>query len=290
MIVRLIVWTFGIFSALAQDTGSSEQWAVYLATHRIPEIADRMSSPDWPRLSSRNPEDRKLALALLQKLREEHAGRLQDVSDEGIRRSREVSAKFRSAGGYLNAVLGDAVFRIAVADLATLAVREPLRAKEVESYLKTLGSPWTPEEVDRLLREFIGAGAASEIMKGKDDEFMLRLSRRFGGREPWGAEARSSALIAEELPADLVYRMMETDYVATCALPGMVTYLSRGGRLDELTDRDRSRFDKVMGAESVGFSFMKLGMAGLTGGDVMSLAKDFGESGQHSRFLKASLD
>jgi hypothetical protein len=97
-------------------------------------------------------------------------------------------------------------------------------------------------------------------------------------------------LIEKRLPLDLVYRIFETDIVATYSLPGTISYLKHGGDLSRITPQDGSELERVMGPDAYQFKFPLTGLRTLLPGYVLSIAQGFGDPARVSDLLAKAVN
>jgi hypothetical protein len=280
-----------------------EYWGLYIKSHSTQQIAAEMKTGTipWPRLTGLATDtrvleqERQLALAFVSICDAEYSLPNLLSLPERLRNYSQMISAIRRSGGYLNAVLLDVVFRMALTDLAITAINNPERAGDQTKLFGLLQpGPWKAAEIGRLLAaQLHKPGLTAEFAQWPETELLERIMKTIEADSrvlpPSSSNAKSSALIGRVSMRDLVFRIAETEMVYAYSLPGLIAYVARGGKLDALTAQDVSALDAVMGSERLNFKFPLMRIRLLRGIDVVEMSRMFETRPNRPPFLEIAL-
>ena len=291
--MRQVVMFAAILYQAADKTASAQVVLKesILDARSIAEVGNSLRpGQSWPKLERHVVNDRKFAISLIAKCRSEHEGAFVNPSQETINGYVRLMSVIKESGGYLNGVMKDTVYRIAINDIAGLMVQHPDKSVEAEKLLELLApGPWDSGDIGKILGETGGPGLEREFASWPPNAVFGRLLKKFN-KGPFGSERRSSVIIDTDLPLDLTLRIMETDLIARYSLPGLAAYLGRGGDIRRLSNSDVSELSRVMGRDVYRYTYPLLNLDALLGVHVVNVIKLFGDTAQASRFLTDALN
>ena len=272
------------------DAAPQADFEEYLKSHSLTETAARLDlSASWPKLDHASAVDRRIGLAFLAKCRQENAALSQ------VRRRQETVVYSRlinllaKAGGYLNGVLQDAVYRIALSDIASTIVQHPEQAPEMEKELASLQPPWHTAGIGSIIADHFGDPAReAEFSKWPEYKLLARVNALFGKNSLF-IEPSTSELIENASPHNLIHKLSATQCMSAYVLPGVLSYLKHGGDLRNLDGRDVTPFLALMGKDRLLFQFPMYSINELSLGHLIALRDDFGDPNKQSKFLKSAL-
>ena len=285
--------------ALAAIIGASEMaWAAtrsemreYIQSHSVLEFHDGGLPIDWPKLDHKAEADKKIAITFVAKCGLEHT-RLRHLGQgPETKVYLAMILQMRRAGGYLNAVLEDTLYRVALTDLASELVQHPERATEITARLETLRpGPWGTIGVGHLIGEhFSNPALEGEFSKWPEAEILGRVSKLFGTNTLFFSPATSS-LIESSTPHDLIHRTAETQWMLSYAIPAVLGYLKHGGELRDLDGRDATNFLVLMGRDIMRYQFPMYGVRFLDASAIITLRDSFGNADAEPKFLKSTMN
>ena len=283
-------------------SNASDRWQT-LEAESLDEIAESLKSGRllWPTLGGdvrhtrQIQEERRLANSFISKCNLAYDSLRSRTDRESLELYGSLISGLSKAGGYLNAVLVDSVYRMALTDLAESAVFNPARAQQISLLLESLKpGPWKAVKLAELLAAKTGnRHLVEDFQSWPDTEVLNRLSKLPGlsSNDSVPSETlekrTSSDLIESNSIWGLIYRIAETEMFYEYTLPGVLRFLALGGRLSDLNDADVTEFERVMGRERAKFRFPIFGIRMLRSGDVLMIKRDFGNS--RPAFLEVAL-
>lgn len=195
--------------------------------------------------------------------------------------------KVSGATGYGNVVLGDCLRRLSLSSLLTFLVRHPSEYAAVADLLgRSAALQVDSRAIQSMLVEELGVTPKGDVWRLADDKAELDSVFRACGtttneafqRSPW-APMRVSDLMRNRDVAALLTRLVDADLVARVGLPGLFRFLSRGGRITDLSREDTRPFSAALGLDRFELQFKSLGINAVTAGRVLALVEAFRSEG-----------
>jgi hypothetical protein len=265
-----------VFTAFLLVALCSTVWAeeVDLAQLTLAEIA---GSPNaWPELQYNEegaPDEFKqaeeVALSVLDKLQRYEVST--NLSSEQLASSAEFYAKlaavFGNSKGYYNLVLADACRRLALSRIGYGLVNS---SSEVESFGKSYAKlhPSLIVELEATVIDALNATSEASFsnanlttVEGMNyiwEELGTSLSKIRYEVAQQPNVANSEQLILNPSGAFLLNNISETDLMLSVHIPGMITFLERGGQLNQIDLSNITEFKETMGDTRTSFSFPAL--------------------------------
>lgn len=179
----------------------------------------------------------------------------------------ELAKVFSNSKGYYNLVLADACRRLALSRIGYGLVNS---SDEVELLRETYGKLQPSLILEReaaileALNTTIDASLSGESLA--NPEGLSRIWEALGTsitKVRYEAAKRPNASSSEQLilnpsAAFLLNNLSETDLILSVHIPGMITFIERGGQLDEIDLSDITIFKEIMGDTRSSFSFPPL--------------------------------
>ena len=285
LLIHLSVWIVGGANVAAAPQAGIE---VEIQSRTLVDLGERLATNTivWPRLDRESPADRQTALTFVKKCSSDHQ-RLEKTG-QGLDAATYIKliASLSKGGGYLNAVLLDMVYRMALSDIATTLVQRPGQTMEVEKTLASLQpGPWRNAGIGQILADhFREPSLEIEFSRWPERESLGRISGLFG-KGPMLFVPKTSQLVGNSSPHDLFHRLAETHWMLTYALPGLLGYLRRGGALEDLDNGHILPFLSIMGDDVRKYRFPMYAINELSAAHLIGLREEFGNPSKRPRFL-----
>ncbi len=271
-VMVLVVFAVGGCGATEQkEPVKPKTWEEVMKLKTLPEISKIIKSSGvgdikgWPAIASLNAIDEIAkeenqeqvaalanAMSLFEKIREyesANTGFEPTAAQEVVSTYANLSKALRRSGGYTNLVLADTVNRLAVrrigAYLKTTEDKKVPPYEQASQMLATLELPGlSMSEFARVMVDekykvkegtdfdtIAGAKTLLEVLTALGTNYS-EMYGQFNGRI---AQKGSTVLLLHErdLPS-LLWRMGETDMIATAFLPGFLEFIAKGGRYSDL--------------------------------------------------------
>lgn len=280
-----------------QAAGSPQtQFEQYVQSQSMIELGTTLESGTvWPKLDHESADDRRVARAFLAKCGAEHVLLNQTHQRHEIAVYLKLITPMRKAGGYLNGVLQDTLYRMALSDIAGMIVQHPEQATEMETHLARLQpGPWYTIGIGHIIADHLGDPAqGANFSQWPEKELLGRVSRLFGVGLPTERvlfTPSTSKLIEQPSPHDLIHRTSETQWMLTYAIPGLLSYLKHDGDLRDLDGQDVGPFLALMGNDRRQFQFPMYGTTMLRATDLIAVRDAFATPNKQPRFLENTLN
>lgn len=217
----------------------------------ISRLLAQPGAPPWPELST---VPSPLALQIHAKIKQFEGVEPPDVAaiPSRVQLYAALAHRFRTARGYANYVLADTLQTLSILHLTRLVTRSAGGTSECAALLQALDLPLlTPESFQEIYRAKLGPAAKLE---SETPQQMLATMKRLGdggdGFMPISADAVSKAgtgaLLARANPAGLIYRITITETMGLGALPELIEFLGKGGRLEDINIADIRNYRKLI--------------------------------------------
>jgi hypothetical protein len=179
----------------------------------------------------------------------------------------ELAKVFSNSKGYYNLVLADACRRLALSRIGYGLVNS---SHEVELLRETYGKlqPSLILELEAAVIQALNATIDASFLGESlaNPEGLSRILEALGSsitKVRYEAAKRPNAASSQQLilnpsAAFLLNNLSETDLILSVHIPGMITFIERGGQLDEIDLSDITKFKEIMGDTRSSFSFPPL--------------------------------
>ncbi|HLK65405.1 MAG TPA: hypothetical protein VKU19_18330 [Bryobacteraceae bacterium] len=205
----------------------------------------------WPELSA--PSD-PLALQVHARIKQLEGAQPPDLAavPARVQLYADLAHRFRTARGYANYVLADTLQTLSILHLARLVTSDSSRASECAALLQSLDFPvLTSETFQEIYRAKLGPTAQLDsATAGQMLDTMKRLGDAGDGFLPVSLDAvrniGTGALLARVNPAGFIFRLSATEIVRRAALPELIEFLRKGGRLEDINLADVRNYRKLI--------------------------------------------
>jgi hypothetical protein len=203
--------------------------------------------------------------------------------------------RLEKAGGSLNLCLLDSLNRCAMARLCHSVLSGSLELESAQRILESLHVPKCDKSflVDLMstkLNRNQTEGLLSDLPVTRFRQALLSIE---GYPKDFSSAMvqirptlKTSALLSQANLSPLVIRLTESWRLHTALLPGLLDFLSKGGKTDDLADycRDFPKFMELMGPSYRNYRFEPEGQAYIRPSDLLGLVDEFGDDFQKSRY------
>ncbi len=275
---------------------------VVIGGRRCSSVADLSQVSPWPRISgppklgaSDRPipwdRERGLLLDVFAVIKQDWPGALSENAYDlrlNVHHYEDLIRKAVQSGGYANLLLADALRKLSDSLLVQYIVAYPYEYAVVGELLESdrtrlLDSPAVKELIADDLKVAPPADGWHLSARWEDWDLLFRKSGLSMSQEMdrvvWGEGFKGlsvSKFVGQRDVPGLLITIRLTEKVERYALPGLVAFLRLGGKLEDLTTGDPTRFLMVMGRQVEKFSFRPMGLTVLSAGDLAVLVKLFG--------------
>jgi hypothetical protein len=209
--------------------------------------------------------------------------------------------RLEKAGGSLNLCFLDSVNRCAMARLCHAVFSASL---EIESAHRILESLYVPKCDKSFLEDLMSTRISRAQAVNLFAELPpTRLQGAVFNSEGFGLDfseamvkispkLKTSVLVTQESISPLVYRLMQSWGLRSALIPGLLEFLSKGGKIEDLPIYcgDYPKFMELMGPSFRKYRFESQGETFLDPSDLLFLVTDFGGDFRKSKYYRKALD
>lgn len=300
-------------NTLAQSNAGVVFWKKAVADKSIIDLAAALhdkDSPSWPRIDSTTRDEAggtalwaKGGLALIEAL---HAKLGLDFKSDAklslnnVRAYRDIATALQDADGYSNLLLADTLNRLAIYELSGCLIKNIASHGKVKALAAALHVPdiETTTFLQRLTPDDAFLTAHREALANINTSGDV-----FGAIQSLGippnkisydlmlpANQSVARLLREPSAVELLLRRTTTHLLANVSLAGLLSFIERGGKYEELNPVDITPFLQRMAGAERSFQDKLSGVKSLGVGQLLSLYNLHNDPEKREVFLKIALD
>jgi hypothetical protein len=223
-----------------------------------------------------------------------------DLSLKNCRAYREISAALQSAGGYGNLLLADSLDRLDIFQLSGCLIKNIASKEEVKALVTELPVPET--DITALLeslalddtflsahRDALGSVDTSGDLFGAIQSLGIPQNK-IAYELMLPASQSVTRLLREPSAVALLLRRNSTHLLGKVSLPGLLAFLDRGGKYEELNPADITSFLRRMAGAERSFQDKSAGVKSLGVGHLLSLYNLHDDPKKRAVFLEIALN